>query len=261
MTGPHHHRGEGAQPSPTPGRGARLPTPAEGTAPPEASLEDTGPEAAPTGPTPARLPAWALLVVPTLLAAVLALAVAGALGRGAGKLEGLPTGGPPSSPTAAPRPTPTAPPLPGRTASFPSEVQVGPLSIRVFPILRRDLPCTAHALDGIPAYLGDCPGRPGLFLFRVAVRNERTRRLPFRLANFVLVDRAGDLHVPAAARGRLGGERFLPRFTLVPPGETLTGWVAFAAGPGFVPDQLTYPVGGELAVVAFQGEHDLLPPP
>ncbi|HXF57766.1 MAG TPA: hypothetical protein VNO34_09425 [Actinomycetota bacterium] len=262
MTGPRRHRatGRGPDPSPPPeGRGG--PSSREEPAPAGALPEAEGGRLPPPL-VPARLPSWGLLAVAVLLAVVLALAVAGALGRGAGRLEGLasPTGGPSPSPSQPGGP-PSPPPPPGRTASFPSEVRVGPLSLRVFPVLRPHPPCTAHTLDRVPAYLGDCPGRPGLFLFRVAVQNERPRRLPFRLANFVLVDRAGDLHVPAPARGRFGGERFLPRFALVPPGEALAGWVAFASGPGFVPDRLTYPVGGELAVVAFEGEHGVLPRP
>lgn len=268
MTGPRHHHPtrEGAGPFPSPdSEGGEGPPSGEEAGPAGTSLPEAepGPPPPAPGPAPARLPSWGLLPVAVLLAVVLALAVAGALGRGAGRLEGLasPTGGPPSAPTPGPAPTPTAPPLPGRTVSFPAEVRVGPLSLRVFPLLRPHRSCTTHALDRIPAYLGGCPGRPGLFLFRVAVQNERPRRLPFRLANFVLVDRTGDLHVPAPARGRFGGEPFLPRFTLIGPGEALTGWVAFASGPGFVPDRLTYPVGGELAVVAFEGEHGVLPRP
>jgi hypothetical protein len=202
------------------------------------------------------LPALALVLGSGLLALVLALAGAGAVRLGLGGAE-APAGG---GPSPAERPGPETPALPGVTVRFPSPARAGDLRLRVSPV-PWGLPCTTHTLGGVPAFLGGCEGRPGVYLFRVVVRNEGGARLPFRLANFVLVDRLGDLHAPVPLGGRLGGTPFLPRFALVPPGRSLAGWVAFESGRGFLPDRLTYPFGADLVVVAFEGEHDLRPPP
>ena len=213
---------------------------------------------------------WALSASVAALAIVASAALGAYLARAGGRpltvtLPQADQASPSPSPASAVSPQPPDPVRPVVDASFADPVVGDRLEVTLLEVRSPDARCITHELRPAgqfqqPAglYYTSCKDweAAGLHisLFAVQVRNTTSRRVPWRLEDFVLIDRDGGRHAPIDVRSKAQDGSAL----LGPGGSLLAhavrrGLLVFRFRPKFVPLRLVYTDGQQQLVVELAG--------
>jgi hypothetical protein len=123
--------------------------------------------------------------------------------------------------------------------------------------------CLEHLLDGVGAYLTDCPqwwwpGAPPVALFHVTLLNKGDRPLAISRHDFRLLGAGGVSH-RALEMSRWGAlpETFVPASMHLDALEQAAGWMAFDWSSPFVPRRLVLPRKGYTITIRFIGTYSV----